>query len=85
LIFSDTNWSGALQASGFDYTEIAGQYDKSIIFGCEPSIIQVGNFGAKVQKATEGGYVRIVAIQNQKIMSEASTEAQFGEIIINGN
>ncbi len=25
LIFSDTRWSGALQASGFDYIEIAGR------------------------------------------------------------
>jgi len=27
LIFSDTTWSGALQASGFDYTEVNGQRD----------------------------------------------------------
>jgi len=40
LIFSDTQWSGALQASGFDYTEISGQHDKSIIFDCEPSLIR---------------------------------------------
>ncbi len=32
LIFSDTEWSGALQASGFDYTEIVGQRDKIIVF-----------------------------------------------------
>jgi len=85
LIFSDTKWSGALQASGFDYTEIAGQHDKSIIFGCETSIIRQGVFGAKFEKIGEGGYLRIVAIQNQKIMDQKSTTAQLEDIIINGN
>jgi len=85
LIFSDTKWSGALQASGFDYTEIAGQHDKSIIFGCETSIIRQGVFGAKFEKIGEGGYLRIVAIQNQEIMDQKSTTTQFEDIIINGN
>ena len=85
LIFSDTNWSGALQATGFDYTEVTGQRDKSIIFGCETSFIREGVFGARFQKMTDEGYLRIVAIQNQKIIDQSSTEAQMGEIIINGN
>ncbi len=85
LIFSDTNWSGALQASGFDYTEVTGQRDKSIIFGCETSFIREGVFGARFQKMTDAGYLRIVAIQNQKIIDQGSTEARLGEIIINGN
>jgi len=85
LIFSDTNWSGALQASGFDYTEVVGQRDKSIIFGCETSFIREGVFGARFQKMTDEGYLRIVAIQNQKIIDQSSTEARLGEIIINGN
>ena len=85
LIFSDTEWSGALQASGFDYTEVTGQRDKSIIFGCESSIIREGVFGARFQKMTDEGYLKIVAIQNQKIMAQKSIEAQLGEIIINGN
>ena len=85
LIFSDTKWSGALQASGFDYTEIVGERDKSIIFGCESSIIREGVFGARFQKMTDEGYLRIVAIQNQKIMDQSSTEERMGEIIINGN
>ena len=85
LIFSDTKWSGALQASGFDYTEVTGQRDKSIIFGCETSIIREGVFGARFQKMTDEGYLKIVAIQNQKIMAQKSIEAQLGEIIINGN
>ena len=84
LIFSDTKWSGALQASGFDYTEIVGERDKSIIFGCESSIIREGVFGARFQKMTDEGYLKIVAIQNQKIMAQKSIEAQLGEIIING-
>lgn len=85
LIFSDTKWSGALQATGFDYTEVAGQRDKSIIFGCETSFIREGVFGARFQKMTDEGYLRIVAIQNQKVMDQGSTEARLGEIIINGN
>jgi len=85
LIFSDTQWSGALQASGFDYTEITGQHDKSIIFGCEPSLIREGVFGVKIQKTTRDGYLKIVAIQSQRIMAQESTEAQLGEVTINGN
>jgi len=85
LIFSDTQWSGALQASGFDYTEIFGQHDRSIIFDCEPSLIREGVFGAKIKKTTQGGYLRIVAIQSQKIMAQESTEEQLGEVTINGN
>jgi len=85
LIFSDTEWSGALQASGFDYTEVVGQRDKSIIFDCQSSLIGAGVFGARFQKMTDEGYLRIVAIQNQKIIAESSTEAPLGEMIINGN
>jgi len=85
LIFSDTEWSGALQATGFDYNEVTGQRDKSIIFGCETSFIRAGVFGARFQKMTDEGYLRIVAIQNQKIIDQGSTQARMGEIIINGN
>ncbi len=85
LIFSDTQWSGALESSSFDYAEIAGQSDKSIIFGCESSFGRQGVFGAKIQKLTQDGYLKIVAIQNQKIMSQGTTEAEFGDVLINGN
>ena len=85
LIFSDTQWSGALQASGFDYTEISGQHDKSIIFDCEPSIIREGVFGVKIFKTTRDGYLRIVVIQSEKIMAQELTEAPMGEVTINGN
>jgi len=85
LIFSDTKWSGALQASSFDYTEINGQHDRSIIFDCETSPLRQGIFGAKFKKMTEDGYLVIIALQNQKIMNQGSTEAQFGEVLINGN
>ncbi len=85
LIFSDTIWSGALQASGFDYTAITGQHYRTIIFECETSILRGGIFAAKVQKTTEDGYLTIVAIQNQRILAQGSTEAQFGEVTINGN
>jgi len=79
LIFSDTEWSGALQASGFDYTEIKGQRDRTIIFGCDTPLLSQGIFAAKIQKTTEDGYLRIVAIQNQEIMDQGSTQAQFAE------
>jgi len=82
LIFSDTKWSGALDSTSFEYIEIVGQNDRSIVFGCESSPLREGFFGAKIQKITKDGYLKIVAIQNQKIMAQGSTEAQFGEILI---
>jgi len=84
LIFSDTNWSGALQASGFDYTEVSGTRDKSVIFACESSIIREGVFAAKFQKTTEEGYLIIVAIQNHEIIDQITIEGHVGEITING-
>ncbi len=44
-----------------------------------------GFFGAKIQKMTKDGYLKIVVIQNQKIIAQGSTEAQFGEIIMQEN
>ena len=85
LIFSNTEWSGALQASGFDYTEINGEGDITIIFGCETSLIRQGIFAAKFQKMTEEGYLRIVAIQNQEIMDQKSTEEPLAEVLITGD
>ena len=85
LIFSDTEWSGVFQVSGFDVTEINGQRDRIIIFECEPPLVGERIFGAKIKKVTEEGYLKIVAIQNQKIISQESTEKQFGEVLINGN
>ncbi len=85
LIYSDTRWSGAFQSSSFDYTEISGQGDKSIIFGCESSFGSQAVFGAKIQRLTQDGYLRIVAIQNQKIISQGIVQEQSGEVLINGN
>ena len=85
LIFSDTKWSGALDSTSSDYVEIVGQNDRSIVFGCEPSLMREGFFGAKIQKMTKDGYLKIVVIQNQKIIAQGSTEAQFGEIIMQEN
>ena len=84
LIFSDTQWSGALQSSSFPFTEINGNNDDFIFFNCESSMNQEGIFGAKIQKTTQDGYLKLVAIQNQRIMSQDSTEEPFGEILING-
>jgi len=85
LIFSDTQWSGAMESSSFEYNEINGHRDQSIIFGCESSFGRQGVFGAKIEKLTQEGYLRIVAIQNQKIMSQGTTNEEFGSVLINGN
>jgi len=85
LIYSDTNWSGAYQSTNIEYTEINGQRDKSFIFDCESSFGRQGVFGAKIEKLTQHGYLTIVAIQNQKIISQASTHEQFVELLINGD
>ena len=80
LIFSDTRWSGALQASGYDFTTRNGQDDRVIIFACESSFFEEGVYAAKFQKMTKDGYLQIVAIQNQKILKKSSTQLPFGEI-----
>ena len=85
LIFSDTTWLGALQSSSFDYTDIGGKNDDSIVFGCESSLGSQGVFGAKIKKLTQEGYLKIVVIQNQRVVTQGSTEAEFGEVLINGN
>ena len=38
LIFSDTQWSGALQSTTFGFTEISGQNDDDVVFECESSL-----------------------------------------------
>ncbi len=85
LIFSDTQWSGAMESSSFEYAEIAGQGDKGVIFDCESSFGRQGVFGAKIEKLTQDGYLRLVAIQHQKILSQGTTVAEFGDVLINGN
>ncbi len=85
LIFSDTQWSGALQSSSFDFTEINGNGNSDVVFSCESSLTREGIFGAKIQKTTQDGYVTLVVIQNQTIASQATTTESFGEVLINGN
>ena len=85
MIFSNTDWSGAFQSSSFDYTEINGNSDEEVIFGCESSFGRQGVFGAKIKKLTQDGYLKIIVIQDQKVVAEGSTEDDFGEILINGN
>ena len=85
LIFSDTLWSGALQSSSFPFTEIEGDNNEEIIFSCESPITSEGVFGAKIQKLTQEGYLKLVVIQNKEIIIQDSTEETFGEILINGN
>ena len=44
-----------------------------------------GMFGTKIQKLTQDGYLEIFVIQNQKIISQGSTEANFGEVYLTDN
>ncbi len=85
LIFSDTQWSGAFQSSNIDFTEIDGQNDDSITFKCESSMGREAGFGSKIQKTTQDGYLKLVVIQNQEIISEGSTVEPFGDVLVNGN
>nr|ABZ09120.1 hypothetical protein ALOHA_HF4000APKG6D9ctg2g26 [uncultured marine crenarchaeote HF4000_APKG6D9] len=85
MIFSNTDWSGAFQSSSFDYTEINGNSDEEVTFGCESSFGRQAVFGAKIKKLTQDGYLKIIVIQDQKVIAEGSTEDDFGELLINGN
>jgi len=85
LIFSDTEWTGAFQSSNVDFTEIAGQNDDDILFECNSTFGQQAMFGTKIQKLTQDGYLEIFVIQNQKIISQGSTEANFGEVYLTDN
>ena len=85
LVFSDTEWAGAFQSSSVDFTEIAGQNDDDILFECNSTFGQQAMFGTKIQKLTQDGYLEIFVIQNQKIISQGSTEANFGEVYLTDN
>ena len=85
LIFSNTNWSGAFQSSSVDFTEIIGQNDDEVIFECDSSLGRQGMFGTKIQKLTKEGYLEMFVIQNQQIISQGSTETNFGEIFLKGD
>ena len=85
LIFSDTEWAGAFQSSNIDFTEIAGQNNDDVLFECNSSMGSQALFGAKIQKLTQEGYLELFVIQNQKIISQGSTEASFGEVYITDN
>ncbi|MFQ6025219.1 MAG: CFI-box-CTERM domain-containing protein [Nitrosopumilaceae archaeon] len=85
LVFSDTSWSGAIQATGFDYTEMNGRNDRNFIFECQNFLWREGVFGAKFEKTTQDGYLKLVMIQNQKILEQRSTQAEFGSVIVSGN
>ncbi len=85
LVFSDTQWSGALQSSTFDFTEINDKGDHGIVFDCTSSIGREGVFGAKMQKTTQDGYLTLIVIQNQQIMAQNTTDEPFGDVLINGS
>ena len=85
LIFSDTQWTGALQSSSFPFTEIEGNNNEEVLFSCDSSITSEGVFGAKIQKLTQDGYLELVVIQNNELVTRDLTQEVFGEILINGN
>ena len=85
LIFSNTDWSGAYQTSNVDFTEIVGQNNDEVIFECNSSLGSQGMFGTKIQKLTQEGYLEMYLIQNQQIISQGSTETNFGEVFLKGN
>jgi hypothetical protein len=85
LIFSNTDWSGAYQSSSVDFTEIVGQNDDDVLFECDSTLGRQGMFGVKIQKLTQGGYLEMFVIQNQQIISQGSTEAEFGEVFLKDN
>jgi len=85
LIFSNTNWSGAFQSSNVGFTEIIGQNDDEVIFECNSSMGSQGMFGTKIQKLAEEGYLEMYVIQNQQIISQGSTETNFGEVFLKGD
>ena len=82
LIFSDTEWAGAYQSSNIQVMEISGQNDDDVIFECNSNLGRQALFGAKIQKLTQDGYLELYVIQNQKIISQGFTEANFGEVYI---
>ena len=85
LIFSDTEWEGAFQSSNVGFTEISGQNNDDIIFECNSTLGSQAMFGTKIQKSTQEGYLEVFVIQNQKIISQGSTESNFGEIYLSDN
>ena len=85
LIFSDTVWEGAFQSSNVGFTEISGQNDDDIIFECDSTLGRQAMFGTKIQKSTQEGYLEVFVIQNQKIISQGSTELNFGEVYLSDN
>ena len=85
LIFSNTEWEGAFQSSNVGFTEISGQNDDDVIFECDSTLGRQAMFGTKIQKLTQNGYLEIFVIQNQKIISQGSTESNFGEVYLSDN
>jgi len=85
LIFSNTEWAGAFQSSNIEFTEVSGQNDEDILFECNSSLGRQALFGAKIQKLTQDGYLELFVIQNQKIISQGSTETNFGEVYVTDN
>ena len=85
LIFSDTAWEGAFQSSNVGFTEIRGEDDDDVLFECDSTLGRQAMFGTKIQKLTQEGYLEVFVIQNQKIISQGSTESNFGEVYLSDN
>ena len=85
LIFSNTEWDGAFQSSNVGFTEISGQNNDDVLFECDSTLGRQAMFGTKIQKSTQEGYLEVFVIQNQKIISQGSTESNFGEVYLSDN
>ena len=81
LIYSNSDWSGALDDSTLSSASRDGSGNGMITFECGGS---AGIYSIVMQKRTEGGYLGLVVIQNGKILSSKSTSAQFGVVSVSG-
>ena len=57
----------------------------NVLFECDSTLGRQAMFGTKIQKSTQEGYLEVFVIQNQKIISQGSTELNFGEVYLSDN
>ncbi|HET6458958.1 MAG TPA: CFI-box-CTERM domain-containing protein [Nitrosopumilaceae archaeon] len=82
LIYSNTDWSGALDDSTLGSATIDGSGNRKIPFECSGSN---GIYSTAFQKQSEEGYLILAVIQNGKLLNSKSTSAQYGVVSVAGN
>ena len=80
LIISNTEWSGAIQDSGFNSATRAGRGVQTFQIQCGSG----GIYSTSFQKQTEGGDLRVFVIQNKKILDVEKTVAPYGVVSVAG-